>query len=140
MIGAWLQSLMGRPPTAARRKLVIVAFNLANQWSHHYNEVLGYKEAARSLGLVPHILVPRSAEPALAAALSAAPVIEPPPAMVNVTIDNLVDHLLAFADAKRHLASLWAAVETHDLRSDDFLFFPAPHPAVVAKCRLHRAS
>jgi hypothetical protein len=29
MIGAWLQSLMGRPPTAARRKLVIVAFNLA---------------------------------------------------------------------------------------------------------------
>jgi hypothetical protein len=104
MIGAWLQSLMGRPPTAARRKLVIVAFNLANQWSHHYNELLGYKEAARSLGLVPHILVPRSAEPALAAALSAAPVIEPPPAMVNVTIDNLVDHLLAFADAKRHLA------------------------------------
>jgi hypothetical protein len=52
--------------------------------------------------------------------------------MVNVTIDNLVDHLLAFADAKRHLASLWAAVETHDLRSDDFLFFPVPHPAVVA--------
>jgi glycosyltransferase involved in cell wall biosynthesis len=132
MIGAWLQSLMGRPPTAARGKLVIVAFNLANQWSHHYNELLGYKEAARSLGLVPHILVPRSAEPALAAALSAAPVIEPPPAMVNVTIDNLVDHLLAFADAKRHLASLWAAVETHDLRSDDFLFFPVPHPAVVA--------
>jgi hypothetical protein len=59
MIGAWLQSLMGRPPTAARGKLVIVAFNLANQWSHHYNELLGYKEAARSLGLVPHILVPR---------------------------------------------------------------------------------
>ena len=126
MIGAWL-SLMGRPPTAARGKLVIVAFNLANQWSHHYNRLLGYKEAARSLGLVPHILVPRSAEPALAAALSAAPVIEPPPAMVNVTIDNLVDHLLAFADAKRHLASLWAAVETHDLRSDDFLFFSESH-------------
>ena len=60
MIGAWLKSLMDRPPTAARRKLVIVAFNLANQWSHHYNELLGYKEAARSLGLVPHILVPRS--------------------------------------------------------------------------------
>jgi hypothetical protein len=132
MIGAWLQSLMGRPRTAVRRKLVIVAFNLANQWSHHYNELLGYKEAARSLELVPHILVPSSTEPALAAALSAAPVIEPPPAMVNITIDNLVDHLVAFADTRRQLASLWAPVETHDLRSDDFLLFPVPHPAVVA--------
>ena len=110
MISAWLQSLMGRPPTAARRKLVIVGFNLANQWSHHYNELLGYKEAARSLGLVPHILVPRSAKPALVAALSAAPVIDPPLPMVNVTVDRLVDHLVAFADTKRHLASLWAAV------------------------------
>src|SRR5690349_14770970 len=111
MISAWLQSFIRRPKTAAaQRKLVVVGFNLANQCSHDYNELLGYKKAADALGLVPHILVPRSAEPALAAALSAAPVIDPPSPMMNVTADNLVDHLVTFADAKRHLTSLWAAI------------------------------
>jgi hypothetical protein len=93
MISAWLQSLIGRPKTAARRKLVVVGFNLANQWSHHYNELLGYKEAADALGLVPHILVPRSAEPALTAALSAVPIVDVLPAMMDITADKLADQL-----------------------------------------------
>jgi hypothetical protein len=132
MISAWLQSLMGRPTTAARRKLVIVGFNLANQWSHHYNELLGYREAAGTLGLVPHILVPRSAEPALATALSAAPVIDLVPPMADITTNNLVDQLIAFADTKKHLASLWDAIETHELKSADILLFPVSYPVVLA--------
>ena len=132
MISAWLQSLIGRPKTAARRKLVVVGFNLANQWSHHYNELLGYKEAADALGLAPHILVPRSAEPALAAALSAVPIVDVLPAMMDITADKLADQLVVFADTKKHLASLWAAIEAHELKSADILLFPVSYPVVLA--------
>src|SRR6185437_7982692 len=111
MISAWLQSLIGRPKTAALRKLVVVGFNLANQWSHHYNELLGYKEAADALGLAPHILVLRSAEPALAAALSAVPIVDVLRAMMDITADKLVVLFIVSADTKKHLASLWAAIE-----------------------------
>jgi len=69
-IRAAIRELLGSPaPT--RRKLVVIALRLPNRSAHFYNELLGYRAAADLLELTIRILVLRSAEPSLAAALSA---------------------------------------------------------------------
>jgi hypothetical protein len=74
MIGNWLR----KRSLAARAKLIILAFNLPDQSSHFFNELLGYKSAAEELGLSIRIFVPRNAYPLFVQMLSADPVLDPP--------------------------------------------------------------
>ncbi len=103
------------------RRLIVVAFRLPFQGGHYYNELLGYKEASQELGLIAHILVPRTAEPQLTTSLVAEPV-----------LDALVETGSAYVDATYNLKPLWAALAAHDPTSSDILMFTSGHPVAIA--------
>jgi hypothetical protein len=73
MIGNWFC----KRSLAARDKLIVLAFDLPDQSSHFFNELLGYKSAAEELGLSARIFVPRNADSLLVRKLSAEPVLDP---------------------------------------------------------------
>ena len=52
MIGNWFR----KRSLAARDKLIVLAFDLPDQSSHFFNELLGYKSAAEELGLSAKLL------------------------------------------------------------------------------------
>ena len=131
MIGARVLDLLRRA-AAVRSKLIVVGFHLPDQSSHHFNELLGYKTTAYALGLAPKIIIPHTADPRLAASLSADPVLDPLPPAGNIKAENIVGQLVAFADKTGNLESLWAAIEAYDLRYTDILLFPLGHPILIS--------
>jgi hypothetical protein len=131
LIRAAIRKLSGRPaPT--RRRLVVIGLRLPNRSAHFYNELLGYRAAADSLELTIRILVLRSAEPSLAAALSAELVDDALPPFKHITADEFLNQLIAFIHATANLASLWTAIEFDEITSEDMVLFPVAHPVVVA--------
>jgi len=115
-----------------RRQLIVVAFFLPGQRGHHYNELLGYKNSAQELGLVPRILVPRTTEPRLAATLHAEPVLDPLIATGPLDAQSIFGSVSAFTDATQNLESLWVALASHNPSFRDILFFTFGHPALIA--------
>jgi hypothetical protein len=92
-------------PAPTRRKLVVIALRLPNWSAHFYNELLGYRAAADLLDLTIRILVLRSAETSLAAALSAELVDDVLPPLKHITADEFLNQLIAFIHAKAFLAN-----------------------------------
>ncbi len=131
MIGAWVLELLRRA-AGVRGKLIVVGLQLPGQSGHHFNELLGYKTAADALGLAHHIIVPHTADPRLAASLSADPVLIPLPPVGNINAEHFVGQLVAFADMTWNLESLWVAIEAHDLRDTDILLFSRGHPILIS--------
>ncbi len=131
MIGARVLDLLRRA-AAVRSKLIVVGFELPDQSSHYFNELLGYKTAADALGFEPQIIAPHTADPCLAASLSADPVLDPLPPAGNINAENIVAQLVAFADATASLESFWAVIESHDPRCTDILLFPLGNPKVIS--------
>jgi hypothetical protein len=80
-----------------RNKLVVFAFELPDRSTHFFNELLGYKIAAESLGLVSAIFVPRSAEPSLALELSASATLSELPRSGNLILDRAAYQLPRFS-------------------------------------------
>jgi len=104
-----------------RRKLIVVAFRPPHQRGHYYNELLGYKDSAHALGLIPCILVPHTTEPHLTASLLAESVLEP-----------FIETGSAYVDATQNLEPLWAALAAHDPTFRDILLFTSGHPVAIA--------
>src|SRR5437763_16840273 len=106
-------------------KLIVVGSYLTGRSGHYFNELLGYKTAGHDLGLAPHIIVPRTTDPSLVAALSADSVLDPLPPACNIDAENFLGQLVAFADgALKNLDSLWTAIEAYNPRDTDILFYP----------------
>src|SRR3982074_2116152 len=107
--GGWFRGRFRRA-IAPRPKLIIVGYNLLDQSSHWFNELVSFKSEGLGLGLAVQIIVPRATEAPLAAALSADPVLESlPPLEVNA--ENFVTQLVAFGDAAEIPQLLWARLD-----------------------------
>ena len=114
------------------RKLIVVAYRLSDQSSHYYNELLGYMESARSLGLSPHALVPRTVTAEVAGPLHAEPVLEPLVETASYDAQNPFASASAYTKQARDLGPLWAALARYDPHVDDILLFTSGQPALIA--------
>lgn len=131
MIGLRLfEMLRGR--FAAPRRLIVVGVELSDQSGHCFNELLGYKNAAPTLGLIPQIIVPHTCEPHLAASLSAQPVLKPLFDAGDITALNAFSKVNALFETMQNLETLWAAIESHDPGELDILLFTFAKPALIA--------
>jgi hypothetical protein len=124
----------------ARRRLIVVAYRLAEHNSHYCNELLGYVEAAQSLGLSVHALVPRQVDPELALMLQAETVLEPLVETGPYDPQNPFASASAYTNQIRNLGPLWAALAPHDPQSGDMLLFTSGQPALVAGIGMWLAS
>jgi hypothetical protein len=131
MIGARVLDRLRRA-AEVRAKLIVVGLHLSDQVGHSFNELLGYKTAAEALGLAHRIIVPRTADPRLAALLSADPLLDPLPRTRDIDAEQVVGQLVEFADMRGNLESLWAAIETQDPRATDILLFSCGHPMLIS--------
>jgi glycosyltransferase involved in cell wall biosynthesis len=127
--GGWFRGRFRRA-IAPRPKLIIVGYNLLDQSSHWFNELVSFKSEGLGLGLAVQIIVPRATEAPLAAALSADPVLESlPPLEVNA--ENFVTQLVAFGDAAEIPQLLWARLDAENPRQADMIYFPRGHPVLI---------
>lgn len=115
-----------------RRRLIVVAFHLPDRGSHYHNELLGYRDAALALGLIPRILVPRTTEPKVAAGLHAERVLDAVAPTEPLDPDSMFGSVWSYADATQNFEGLWAALDRHDPSFDDFVVFTSAYPAAIA--------
>jgi glycosyltransferase involved in cell wall biosynthesis len=121
-----------RHTAPAGRRLFVVSYRFSEQNSHYYNELLGYVEAARSLGLSPRAFVPRSVDAASVRSFHAEAVLEPLLGTAPFDPASPFASVSAYISEARDLKSLWAALAPHGPGSDDILLFTAGQPAVIA--------
>jgi hypothetical protein len=127
MIVNWLR----KRSLAARSKFIILAFNLPDQSSHFFNELLGYKIAAEELGLSTRIFVPRNADPPFVQMLSADPVLDPLPSFSPINSNDIASKLDAFLETPKILEPLWTLIEDEDLSQIRAILCPQPNPALI---------
>jgi hypothetical protein len=129
MIAKWLRTAASW--IGGRRKLIVVGFELPDQSSHYFNELLAYKSAAEALGLTPKIFVPRLAHPRLVAALGATPILDPLFQPADMAPERLGSELATCLSASETLGYLWDAIETEGLSQIRAIVFPQPNPAAI---------
>ena len=129
IIGDWFRNSFGRA-IAVRPKLIIAGFVPLDHSSHWFSELASFKTEGAALGLVVRIIVLRSTDPHLAAALSADPALEPLPAL-EVNAGNFVGNAVTFADAAGTLEPLWARLDVENLGQSDLIYFPQGHPVLI---------
>jgi hypothetical protein len=127
MIGDWFR----RRPRSALSKLIVVAFDLRDQSSHFFNELLGYQSAAEELGISATFLVPRKANPHFVKALSAKAVLDPLPRFSPVDSTDVGKKLQTFLKAPKKLEPLWRLVEAEDLSQIRAILCTQPNPALI---------
>ena len=118
-------------PRSALSKLIVVAFDLPDQSSHFFNELLGYRSAAEELGISATFLVPRKANPFLVKALSAKAVLDPLPRFSPVDSAGVANKLQTFLKAPKKLQPLWRLIEAEDLSRIRAIICTQPNPALI---------
>jgi len=126
-IGTRLFGLIRQAVAARRKQLIVVAYYLSDQSSHHFNELLGYRTAAQALGLACRIIVPRTCAPHLAASLLAEPVLDPLPQVAPINAEGT-----SLTEAMGNLETLQTAIEAHHPRDTDMLLFAFGQPILIA--------
>lgn len=119
-----------QPATTSHPKLIIASFEPLDHTSHWLNELVSFKTEASALGMSVRILALGSTDAHVAATLTAEPVLESLPAL-DVTADNYVAQLVAFADAADSLEPLWAYLDAENPGQQDFVYFPRGHPLLI---------
>lgn len=125
---------------APPRQLIVVAYRLSEQDSHYYNELLGYNEAARSLGLTLRVLVTQAVSPEMSGLLQAERMLEPLIESGPYDPENPLASVCAYTNQARDLEPLWSALALHDPQFDDMLLFTSGQPALIAGVGLWLAS
>jgi glycosyltransferase involved in cell wall biosynthesis len=121
----------GAPRAAASHpKLIIASFEPLDQSSHWLNELVSFKTEASALGMSVRILALSSADAHAAASLSAAPVLDPLPAL-DVNAENYVAQLVAFTETAESLEPLWAHLDAEKPGQQDLIYFPKGHPLLI---------
>lgn len=117
--------------TRASGTLTVAQFCLPDLAGHYFNELLGYKTAAQSLGLTPKIFVPRATPSGLAEPHALKAVLDPLAEITPLHDDNMLELLNACFEAGRTLDSLWSAIEADGVTGTDIVLFPHATPSVV---------
>jgi glycosyltransferase involved in cell wall biosynthesis len=110
-----------------RDRLFILDFDLVGFSGHCFNQVLGFREAARALGLAPHVFIPAAAEASIAGLLDARAMLPPVPW-------HLPDQTSAaetFAWTRAALRPVWKTIEAEQLAAFDLLLITSSRPAVI---------
>jgi len=102
-----------RPIAVSHPKLIIASFDPLDQTSHWLNELVSFKTEGSALEMSVRILTLDSTDAHVAATLSAAPVLDPLPAL-DVNADNYVAQLVAFTDAADILEPLWTRLDAEN--------------------------
>lgn len=123
-------TLPGTRQTPNATRLVIPGFARLDLSSHWFNELLHFRSEGLALGLTPRILVPRSTDERVTAAIEADRVLEPLPGL-EVNAENFVQSAATFADAADLFAPLRAWLAAENLNSSDIIYFPQGHPVLI---------
>jgi hypothetical protein len=116
------------PPMRDRRdRLFILDFDLVGFSGHCFNQVLGFREAARALGLAPRVFIPAAAEVSIAGLLDARAML--PPVPWHLPDRTSTDETFAWTSAA--LRPVWNAIETEQVAAPDILLITSSRPAVI---------
>jgi hypothetical protein len=107
---------------------VVVGGALRNRASHHFNEILGYAEAALKLGVDPKVLLGRGSDAELTALLTAEPVLDAPPSYRD-SAGQFVDRVVAYVDDD--CPSYWESLERLELHRNDGVLFTLANPWLI---------
>lgn len=113
--------------TAARPRIFIADFDLVGYPGHFFNQVFGFREAARARGLTARIYVSRKAEPEIIGELDAMAIL-PPMEWLRGDRDGALE---SFADAQDALAPFWDDLDTERISAQDILVIPSSRPQVI---------
>lgn len=107
-------------------RVFIVDFDLVGYSGHFFNQVFGFREAARELGLETRIYIRDTADPNVASELNARAIL--PFLSVYTSKDGI---LASFAAARRSLAQLWEELEGERISKHDILVFTSSYPQII---------
>jgi hypothetical protein len=108
-------------------RLFILDFDLVGFSGHCFNQVLGFREAARGLGLEPRVFIPAAAEASIAGLLDARALLPPVPW-------HLADRTSAgetFAWTRAALRPALETIEAEQVAASDILLITSSRPAVI---------
>lgn len=113
--------------TVTNPRLFIADFDLVGYSGHYFNQVLGFREAARARGIETKIYISQKADPKIAEELGAHAVL-PFVRWYNVSKDVFLDD---FACAQLTLRPLWKELEAADVSERDILVITSSRPQVI---------
>lgn len=109
------------------QRVFIVDFDLVSYSGHYFNQVFGFREAARARGLVTRIYIPRKADPTVIEDLDAHALLPLVP-WYQLGENILVEE---FAGVQFALNPLWKDLETQNVSEHDILVITSSRPQVM---------
>lgn len=113
--------------THASPRLFVADFDLIDYSGHFFNQVFGYREAARTRGIETRIYVPAKASPKVVQALDARALL-PMSRWYSVKKDVSIE---GFLQAPVLLAPLWNDLETANICERDILVITSSQPLII---------
>ncbi|TXJ17470.1 MAG: glycosyltransferase family 1 protein [Afipia sp.] len=111
----------------ASPRLFIVDFDLVGYPGHFFNQVFGFREAARARGIATRIYISRRAEPAIAAELDAQAILP----VLEWLNGDLGSGLESLADAHHFLTPLWDDLRAEKISESDVLVVTSSRPQAI---------
>ena len=113
--------------TSAKPRVFIADFDLIEYSGHFFNQVFGYREAARARALETRIYVPAKADPKIVRDLDARAILP----MTRWYSAKKDAYLEGFVRAQLVLAPLWSDLERANISEHDILLITSSQPLVV---------
>lgn len=113
--------------TVASPRIFIVDFDLIGYTGHFFNQVFGFREAARERGLESRIYIPRSADPRVISDLDARTLLP----FISRSDGSMSRHIEGFADAQRALTPLFNDLEAAIISDRDILVVTSSRPQAI---------
>lgn len=113
--------------TVASPRLFIADFDVVGYSGHFFNQVFGFREAARARGIESRIYIARSADPEIVEELGAHALLP----FVRWYIVGKDTFLESFAGVQFTLSPLWEDLEAADVSEQDILVITSSRPQVV---------
>ena len=107
-------------------RIFIVDVDVVRYSGHFFNQVFGFREAAKARGLETRIYISRHAAAEIVATLDAHPILSPMP--WNMTQEGV---LSGFVNARRLLGPLFEDIERQGISKEDILVITSARPQLI---------
>src|SRR5262245_41257063 len=115
-------------PNRNAARLFIIDFDVVGYSGHFFNQVFGFREAARAHKVHPRVFIPRNAPTNIARALDARTILPPNATYYLTDRDEILE---AISDSHRALRPLWDAIEAERVCARDILLITSSRPALI---------